>query len=72
MRSRLAGLRYWLRDVAMALTTMSAWVFALFAWSLVGAFLAGLWVGLAGRFFHIGLSWVTYYEQPVLRAWPLT
>lgn len=51
---------------------MSVWVFTLFAWSLVGAFLAGLWVGLAGRFFHIGLSWVTYYEQPVLRAWPLT
>lgn len=52
--------------------TLLLYLWAGFVLSLVGAFLAGLWVGLVQRFFNLGLAWVTVYEQPVCRAWLTT
>lgn len=46
------------------------WVVYMFVLSLIGAGLAGVWLGLARRFFYLGLYWVAT-DGPVRATWPL-
>jgi len=56
-------------DRAKAVFNLLLFLATIFAFSLVGVYLAGVWYGLARQLFYIGAHWVTVHDT-VRAAWP--